>query len=335
MSTHTFPDKLPLTGHVLTSYAVLFKNTAMTLTRTSNDLKGVAPAPASEWQGVAADRFNAMVIQTMAASATIADILLQTAELFNQSAAKVDGMSTQLKAVVIKIAHSNRLAVDASGLLLKMTRASIAADEKQLAKIHADFMKLDTELKARFHTAVAALQEAEKMLPFRPVRIPPTGVAPKKTPPNTVQPDQVDPGRGIVPPSNGGSKPATGPSSRTVVPGDSWWGIAEGELRRRDLPVTGPAVKAYMHEMEAANQAAVGKTLLPGAVLALPVPAAAPQTVPGPAAAPPATIVPRAPQSAPRTPRPAPEPSQLLRPLPATPSESTFTFDSLLLFRKK
>ena len=276
-----------------------------------------------------------MVIQTMAASATIADILLQTAELFNQSAAKVDGMSTQLKAVVIKIAHSNRLAVDASGLLLKMTRASIAADEKQLAKIHADFMKLDTELKARFHTAVAALQEAEKMLPFRPVRIPPTGVAPKKTPPNTVQPDQVDPGRGIVPPSNGGSKPATGPSSRTVVPGDSWWGIAEGELRRRDLPVNGPAVKAYMHEMEAANQAAVGKTLLPGAVLALPVPAAAPQTVPGPAAAPPATIVPRAPQSAPRTPRPAPEPSQLLRPLPATPSESTFTFDSLLLFRKK
>jgi uncharacterized protein YukE len=347
MSTPAFPYKLPLTGHVLKSYAVLFKSTAISLTRTSNDLKGVAPAPASEWQGVAADRFNAMVIQTMAASATIADILLQTAELFDQSAAKVDGMSTQLKAVVIKIAFANKRAADASGVALMLARAEIAANEKQLAMIHADFMKLDTELRARFHTAVAALQEAEKMLPFRPVRIPPTGVTPKKTPSNPVKPDQVDPGSGVVPPSNGGSKPSTGPSSRTVVAGDSWWAIAEGELSRRGLPVTGPAVNAYMHEMETANQAAVGRTLLPGAVLALPVPAAAVQTVPGPAAAPPVTPAPsaphsappvtpapRAPHSAPREPRPGTEPSQLLRPLPATPSDNTFTFDSLLLFRK-
>jgi uncharacterized protein YukE len=318
----------------------MFKSTAISLTRTSKDLKGVAPAPASEWQGVAADRFNAMVIQTMAASATIADILLQTAELFNQSAEKVDGMSARLKTLTIEIAHANKLAAGTSGVVLKMVRASIAKDEEQVAKLHADFLKLDTELKARFHTAVAALQEAEKMLPFRPVRIPPTGVAPKKTPPQQVKPDQDDSGKGIVPPSKGGRKPSTGPSSRTIVAGDSWWGVAEGELRRRDLPVTGPAVKAYMHEMQTANKDAVGKTLLPGAVLALPVPSAAAQTVSGSVAAPPVTIVPKAVTPTPRAPKTIPyvtpratPPSQLFRPAPTTP-EDTFTFDSLLLFRK-
>jgi len=328
MSTPTFPDKLPLTGHVLKSYAVLFKSTAIVLTRTSKDLKGVAPAPASEWQGVAADRFNAMVIQTMAASATIADILLQTGDLFNQSAEKVDEMTARLKVLTTALAHYNKMAAIASGTSLKMVRANIASEERQIAKLHAEFMKLDTELKARFHTAVAALQEAEKMLPFRPVRIPPTGVAPKKTPPKKGKPDSSSPGRGIVPPSNDDQGSATKPSSHTIVPGDSWWGVAERELRHRNLPVTATAVQAYMYEVQGANKSAVGKVLLPGTVLVLPVPDGAGQS----GIAQPAPNVGTTP---PKGSTPKSTDSPRFVPTPSTPSDSTFTFDSLLLFRKK
>jgi uncharacterized protein YukE len=300
MSTPIFPDKLPLNGHVLKTYAVMFKSAAMTLTRTAKDLDGVAPVPALEWQGVAADRFNAMVIQTTAASATIADILLQTANLFNQSADEVDGMCARLDAMSAAHAQSVQLAASATGTPLKMLRASVAEDEKKIAKLHADFLKLDTDLKARFHTAVAALQEAEKMLPFRPVRIAPSAVAPKPGSSPASHPELTAADKAAIQAAKGGKKPGDGsvitekitaaesnaaeqeairkaimsPSSHTVVAGDSWWGVSERELHRRHLPATGQTVQAYMREVQSANKGAVGKALLPGTVLAMPVPAA-------------------------------------------------------------